>query len=424
MSIPHESRSGPGPRLSPEACRTLGLEAGQSARVVGRAGRMILVEAEGGVGPAVPWDRDLVLSGDVRAFPLADLLQLLHAAGKSGFLLFQFGGDEKAVYLCRGEVVFAESNLESDRLGRCLLSAGTISAEQLERAERRFHPNTRLGRVLVEVGALTPRDLWNGVKAQVEEIVRSLFSYTAGWIHFWEGEIEPDNTVRLSLPTHRLIAEGLARRDELLRFLAQLEDPRTRLRRRTGSGPAAGRSGSENERAVLDALAEGATFGSVCHRSGLDPRTAARTLQLLMVFGQVGVEQVAGEGGDFATADDDVVREAVALHCKLVFELTAPLVAVDGPQAVAERINRILAESAGRGRTLFEGIEFDARAGLDPTRVEHRALRLPGDRLREVDEALGELVAYLEFELRNHPRIADADPFIEAVDPLRAMLVR
>ena len=61
---------------------------------------------------------------------------------------------------------------------------------------------------------------------------------------------------------------------------------------------------------------------------------------------------------------------------------------------------------------------------LDPSQVEHRALRLPGDRLREVDEALGEIVAYLEFELKNHPGIQDCEPFLEAVDPLRAMLIR
>lgn len=409
-----------GSSLSADAVEQLGLREGVSARVVGRAGRMILVEAEGGAGPAVPWDRDLVLSADVRAFPLADLLQLVHAAGKSGFLLFQFGADEKAVYLSRGEVVFAESNLEADRLGLSLLRAGKIDRDALASAESRFHPMTRLGKILVELGYLTPRDLWDGVKTQVEDIVRSLFAYTAGWIHFWEGEIEPDNTVRLSLPTQRLIDEGLAHRDELLRFLAQLEDPRTRIR---VCGDVR-RAGSENERAILAALAEDASFGSLCHRSGLDPRTAARTLQCLMLTRQVAIAQLESAGEDFATADDDVVREAVSLHCKLIFELTAPLVAVDGPLAVAERINRILAEGASRGRRLFEGLEFDVRAGLDPTRVEHRALRLPGDRIREVDEALGELVAYLEFELRNHPRIPDASPFLEAVDPLRAMLIR
>lgn len=420
MSARREALPSFGSGLSADAVAQLGLREGQSARVVGRAGRMVLVEAEGGAGPAVPWDRDLVLSADVRAFPLADLLQLVHAAGKSGFLLFQFGGDEKAVYLSRGEVVFAESNLEADRLGLSLLRSGKITGEELAVAESRFHPMTRLGKILVELGSLTPRDLWDGVKTQVEDIVRSLFAYTGGWIHFWEGEIEPDNTVRLSLPTQRLIDEGLAHRDELLRFLAQLEDPRTRIR---GAGDAR-RAGSENERAILAALAEDASFGLLCHKSGLDPRTAARTLQFQQRTGQVAIEQIEGPGEDFATADDDVVREAVSLHCKLIVELTAPLVAVDGPLAVAERINRILAEGASRGRHLFEGLEFDVRAGLDPTRVEHRALRLPGDRIREVDEALGELVAYLEFELRNHPRIPDASPFLEAVDPLRAMLIR
>ncbi len=409
-----------GSSLSADAAGELGLGEDQSARVVGRAGRMILVEAEGGTGPAVPWDRDLVLSSDVRAFPLADLLQLVHAAGKSGFLLFQFNGDEKAIYLSRGEVVFAESNLEADRLGRCLLRAGTLSREQLETAESRFHAMTRFGKILVELGYLTPRDLWDGVKTQVEDIVRSLFSYTAGWIHFWEGEIEPDNTVRLSLPTHRLINEGLARRDELLRFIAQLEDPRARLRAAGEPRP----SGSENERAVLAALREDSSFGSLCHRTGLDPRTTARTLQFLQLTGQVQIDQEEGFADEFATADDDVVREAVSLHCKLIFELIAPLVAVDGPLAVSERINRIVAESVARGRKLFAGVEFDVRAGLDPSQVEHRALRLTGDRIREVDEALGEIVAYLEFELRNHPRIPDGTPYLEAVDPLRAMLIR
>ena len=174
---------------------------------------MTLLETGEDHGPVMPRDRDLVLSCDVRAFPLADLLSLVHGAGKSGYLLFQFQNEEKSIYLSRGEVVFAESNLRADRLGDCLLRAGLIDQDQLELAESRYHAETRFGKVVVELGILTPRDLWNGVKSQVEEIVRSLFSYTAGWIHFWEGEIEPDNVVRLSLQTNRLIGEGLERRD-------------------------------------------------------------------------------------------------------------------------------------------------------------------------------------------------------------------
>ena len=411
-----------GETLSAEARARLGVGAEDELRLLARSAHAILLECGDGSVAAPPWDRDLVLCCDVRAFALADLLSLVHTTGKSGYLLFEYENEQKVVYLSRGEVVFAESNLSTDRLGACLLRTGLLDHAQLALAEQRYHPMTRFGKVVVELGMLTPRDLWSGVKSQVEEIVRSLFSYTGGWIHFWEGEVEPDNVVRLSLPTNRLIEEGLDRRDELLRFLASLEDPRCRIR----VGDALRALASDNERAVVDAVTKGcALFSEVCHRSGLDPRTTARTLQFLLLTGHVALDKQDDEEMPVsAAADDDVVREAVALHGRLIFELSTPIIALDGPAEVADRLNRILEESAARGRALLANIRFGEACAIDPRELEHRALRLTGDRLREVDEALGEIVAYLEFELRNHPQIEDCTPFLEAVAPLRAMLIR
>ena len=412
-----------GTAFSAESRLSLGLDPEEGLRVLARSGRAILLErGDAPVGTVVPAGRDLVMSADVRAFALADLLRLINDTGKSGYLLFQYEGEEKAVYLSRGEVVFAESNLASDRLGACLLRGGLVDQAQLELAESRYHPTTRFGKVVVELGILTPRDLWSGVKSQVEEIVRSLFSYTAGWIHFWEGEIEPDNVVRLSLPTGRLIGEGLARRDDLLRFLAHLEEAHTRIL----PGTETRAPSSDNERAVISAVAAESTFGAISHRAGLDPRTTARTLQFLILTGHVTIDKArrAEEGAAFTTADDDVVREAVMLHSSLIFELSAPLIALDGQAAVAERLNRIVEESALEGRALLADIRFSEGATLDPDVILHKALRLTGDRVREIDEALGEVVAYLEFELKNHPQIDDCSPFLEAVDPTRAMLIR
>ena len=419
--------------ISEESRVALGLSDRGAIGLIARTGRMTLIENADAPGVSLPPDRDLVLSSDVRSFALADLLSLVHSTGKSGLLLFEFEGEEKAIYLSRGEVVFAESNLPVDRLGECLLRAGSIDTDQLAVAESHYHPGTRFGKIVVEQGILTPRDLWNGVKTQVEEIVRSLFTYSAGWIHFWEGEIEPDNVVRLSLPTNRLIGEGLERRDELLRFMAVLEDGRTRIRPRSSAKPLASLSG----RAVMQGLAEMADFDHkqegpllgdfqrLCHCAGLDPRSTARTLQFLVGTGRVEISQGQGiDGNDYITADDDVIREAVTHHSRLILELTAPLVALDGVAAVSERLNRIREESAACGRSLLDGVEFNVAAALDPVELEYHALRLPGGRLREVDEALGEIVAYLEFELKNHPRIDDSSPFLEAVDPLRAMLIR
>ena len=116
-----------------------------------------------------------------------------------------------------------------------------IDLEQLREAERCYTPPARFGKVLVERGFLTPRELWNGVKYQVEEIVRSLLLYTAGRLYFFEGDLQPDNVVRLALPTRRLVAEGLQRSDELQKFLRVLDGERVELVATAGAR-AAGRA--------------------------------------------------------------------------------------------------------------------------------------------------------------------------------------
>ena len=235
--------------LSDDQRDQLGLGPDEALRLLHGGGSALVFERTSSGSPiAIPWDRDLVLTAEVRAFPLAYILNVIHASGKSGFLYFKREDHEKSVYLHRGEVVFATSNQVVDRLGESLLRSRLLTLEQLRTAESSFQPPQRFGKVLVQRGILTPRVLWNGVKSQVEDIVRSLFAYTSGTVHFWEGEVQPDNVVRLSLPTRRLVAEGLQRRDELFRLLALVEDPRVRLERQEAEGgPLAA-----NERSFLE----------------------------------------------------------------------------------------------------------------------------------------------------------------------------
>jgi hypothetical protein len=54
--------------------------------------------------------------------------------------------------------------------------------------------------------------------------------------------------------------------------------------------------------------------------------------------------------------------------------------------------------------------------------VTERALRVEGERMPVVGAALGELVAYLEFELKNHPRVREPEEFLQDLAPLRARL--
>ena len=400
----------------------LGLDANESLRLLREDDRTILVErVRETSGFAVPWDRDLVLSANVRAFPLADVLSMLHRAGKSGFLLFGFTDHEKAVYLHRGEVVFAASNQGVDRLGECMFRSGVLTLEQLRDAERRWTPSARLGKVLVECGVLTPRELWNGVKLQVEEIVRSLFTYTDGNVYFWEGEVQPDNVVRLSLPTRKLIAQGLRRRDELMRFLAALEDPNLEIE--VIGDAAAGLS--NNAHHLCDALREHREFTTACRASGLDALSGARIIQMLRLAGTVAItrrddenDATPGETSESHTS----LRLMIESLVHLMSELTAPLVAADGADEVFSRMTVLLEDTKARYPDLLEDVRLGFAGTIDHTQLEAQALKISGDRERYVRSALGEMITYLEFELRNHPRIDDPEMYLDAVEDLRAKL--
>jgi hypothetical protein len=420
----HESQPGDrGPLLLDEQLRSrLGLGPEESLHVLQTGANTVLLGRTGaGAATAVPWDRDLVLTADVRGFALPDLLHLIHDSKKSGFLCFAQGDHAKSVYFHEGEVVFATSNQRVDRLGECLLRAGVINLDQLHEAERCFEGEGRFGKVLVERGFLTPRELWNGVKYQVEETVRSLFAYTAGVVQFWEGEVQPDNVVRLSLPTGRLIEEGMQRRDELLRFLAVLEDPRVRVVAVDGGDARL----SGNERTLFASLASRPSFDDLCREARLDPLTAARTVQLLRLVGSVQLSR-SSQGAEAASEEDlrahdqEAVRACVVDHVKLMAELAAPLVALDGTRDFTDRLTRVLEDARARHPRFLRDMRLGAHGELDPAQLEERALRLPGQRVPAVCAALGELVAYLEFELRNHPRIPDAEDFLSELEELRA----
>ena len=408
--------------LSEEQRAQLGLSENEAIRVLDAGESTILLERTFSDAPiAIPWDRDLVLSGEVRAFPLADVLNWIHAATKSGFLYFRREEIEKSVYLHRGEVVFATSNQVVDRLGESMLRHGRVTLEQLRDVESVHRPPARFGKAVVQRGILTPRELWDAVKVQVEDVVRSLFAYTAGTVHFWEGEVHPDNVVRLSLPTQRLIAEGLERRDELFKLLARVEDEGVRLERLEAKPNRL----AANERAFLEALDTQDHFNGACRAAGLDPLSGARTLQLLSLVGAVRIERSPDAGrtsADAAPSQGDEVGACATLYVKLIAELCAPIVAVDGPEKVGQRMTSLMADAAERHPKLLRSLPVGPGGIPDPEEITCRALRLPGDRLRAIGEALGELVSYLEFELRNHPKILEPENFLEAVEDLRAQL--
>jgi hypothetical protein len=124
---------------------------------------------------------------------------------------------------------------------------------------------------------------------------------------------------------------------------------------------------------------------------------------------------------DLEPHDDEQLRTLVTDLVKLVGELVVPLArAESGPDGIRERLGRILDEAAGRFPALLTGITPSPDASLDPEPLFERASKLPGNREEQVALALGELVSYLEFELKNHPGIEDPDAILTGLAALRA----
>jgi hypothetical protein len=118
------------------------------------------------------------------------------------------------------------------------------------------------------------------------------------------------------------------------------------------------------------------------------------------------------------------LRTLVEETVQLLTALVAPIVAAEGDAAPRERLAKAIEEAATRYPRLLAGISPGTGATLDPAILIERALALPAECAHEVPLALGALGDYLEFELKNHPGVANADAVFDSIAPLRAKLRR
>lgn len=150
-------------------------------------------------------------AGNLSDISLADLLRELEQQQLTGTLAVRQKGEEKTVYLRDGNIVFASSNQDSDRLGMFLVRQGTISPTHHEAATKVLKTSRkRFGAILVELGFLTPKQLYDAVKQQVREIVISMFRWDEGDYQFTAGSL-PMRAIPLSLDHAELIHDIIDR---------------------------------------------------------------------------------------------------------------------------------------------------------------------------------------------------------------------
>ncbi|OGU30441.1 MAG: hypothetical protein A3K13_06135 [Gemmatimonadetes bacterium RIFCSPLOWO2_12_FULL_68_9] len=169
----------------------------------------------------------MAIEGPLKELGIHDVFQLLDVSRKTGVLRItsKIRHNQGTVYFDGGAVVHAEIQSNPHRLGELLVRAGKLGEADLHRAReiQQRGDRRRLGQILVEMGAVTERELERQVRRQIEEVVFEMMSWQEGYFSFVEGPLPAsagDGTVRL--PTEALLMEGARRIDEWSRIESKI----------------------------------------------------------------------------------------------------------------------------------------------------------------------------------------------------------
>src|SRR6267143_620154 len=135
----------------------------------------------------------MALSGTLKDFGIADILQLIGHQTKTGTLVLKSGNDEVDVLFVDGTVVFAtqKARNKADLLGSLLLRAELITEEKLQEAlTEQQRSLKRLGDVLVHQNYVEPERLSQVMRLQTTETLYKLFRWKTGTYEFTQEDVD------------------------------------------------------------------------------------------------------------------------------------------------------------------------------------------------------------------------------------------
>jgi hypothetical protein len=267
----------------------------------------------------------VAIEGPLKELGLHDVFQLLDLSRKTGVLRItsHLRDNDGTVFFDSGAIVFASIRSNPHRIGDRLLAGGRITSEELEHAravQQREGGKRRLGQILVEMGALTPRELEHEVERHIEEAVFELLSWREGVFSFAEGSISgaPADAL-VSLPTEKVLMEGARRIDEWSRIETQVPHlgvvPALTPLDATGSAPQLDLHPSEWE--VLAEVDSQRDVRQIASALRLSEFEVARTVFGLVTTGVVGLHDPAAVRKSRVSIGDDADALVAAAEVRL-----------------------------------------------------------------------------------------------------------
>ena len=265
-------------------------------------------------------------SGDIKDMTIPWLFQDLRKGKETGTLVFERGLEIKKVFFKNGDILFASSNLDEDRLGEYLLRTGKITKAQFDKASEAVARNgKKLGAVLFEMGILNAQGLVAQVKLQVKEIIVKIFGWRDGGYQFDGRPLPVSEIIPLHMSTGDLIIDGIRNLD-WNGVRKSLPSIKTILR--TSKDPSLlfqSVNLDQDQRTVFSLIDGSKSIQEICMLSGIGDFNSLKAIFTLLALRMA-------ETGELKTREEKiesaVARETVAADVKKEEKAAAPEISV------------------------------------------------------------------------------------------------
>lgn len=159
------------------------------------------------------------ISGNLKTMALAELLQWLSMGAKTGTLVIDGVKVKKKIFFANGAIISSASTDPSEYLGRFLANHGFMPEDTINAAVAQQKSEQQLlGKILVNMGAISEEDLHQMLRLKAEESIYDIFTWEEGEFEFLDDVLPTETMIRMHLDVQGIVLEGSRRVDEWLRI--------------------------------------------------------------------------------------------------------------------------------------------------------------------------------------------------------------
>jgi tetratricopeptide (TPR) repeat protein len=228
------------------------------------------------------------LQGRLEAAALPRVVRDLSRSKATGILHLWNQDKTKRIAFNEGDIVFAATNQENERLGERLVRSGKIKRSVLDLSFRVMErSNERFGKTVVDLGWVSPMEMQRAVATQIKDIIYSVFAWHEGDYRFEFTEEPVADDLALELHTAEVIYEGARRISDLTAIRAGVGSWKAPMR--LADGKRLNIPVTSDDGYILSRIDANSSVGDVVATSPLGEEETLRRIYALLLAGVVEI---------------------------------------------------------------------------------------------------------------------------------------